>query len=50
MTNEENHAIKEIGKLLKGKFPDLTGYVRFDMCRVTKKAEPTVCYTNIKER
>ena len=48
MTAEENQVIRETGKLLKGKFPDLTGYIKFDMCRITEKVEGTVCYTNIK--
>ena len=50
MTVEENHTIIEIGKLLKKHFPDLTGYVKFDMCKVTEKVEGTVCYTNIKAK
>lgn len=48
MTSEDHHVIVEIGKLLKGKFPDLTGYIRFDMCKVTEKVEGTVHYSNIK--
>ena len=48
MTSEDHHVIIEIGKLLKSKFPDLTGYIRFDMCKVTEKVEGTVHYSNIK--
>ena len=50
MTKEENHVIIEIGKLLKEKFPRLTGHIKFDMCKQTEKVEGTVCYTNIKAK
>ncbi len=48
MTKEQEQGVHNEGVILKKLFPDLTGYVRFDMCKAKMKAEGTVCYTNIK--
>ena len=37
MTQEQKQVIDKCKNMLKLAFPDLTGYVRFDMCRDTKK-------------
>ena len=50
MTKEQEQGIHNVGVILKKMFPDLTGYVRFDMCKATVKAEGSVCYTNIKDK
>jgi hypothetical protein len=48
MTLEQKQTLKRCGQSLKAVFPDLTGYVKFDMRWVSDKVEVSVCYTNIK--
>ena len=49
MNSEQKKVVRRCGEMLKAAFPDLTGYVRFDMCKGVENVKPCL-HLNVENK